>query len=69
MALTIETELAKDAEASDGVHGYVLQAGTTRRTVAGATQGLVLSLTRDRYDQEGNHSLLKTNADQPRPDR
>ena len=69
MALTIETELRKDAEASDGVRWYVLQAGTTRRTGAGATQSLVLSLTRDLYDEEGNHSLLKTNADQPRPDR
>lgn len=68
-ALTIDTELREDAEASGEVRSYVLQAGTTTRTGAGGTQCLVLNLTRDIYDEEGNRSPLKTNADQPRPDR
>jgi hypothetical protein len=68
-ALTIETELRKDAEASGEVRSYVLQPGTTRRTEAGATQCQVLSLNRVLYDEEGNRSPLKTSTDQPRPDR
>jgi hypothetical protein len=69
VALTIETELRKDTDASEGARSYVLQAGATRRTGAGATQSLELSLTRDVCDEEGNHSPLKTSADHPRPDR
>ncbi len=69
VALTIETELCQDAEASGGVRRYVLQAGTTRRTGAGSTQSPVHSLTPELFDEEGNRSPLKTNADQPRPDR
>jgi hypothetical protein len=69
VALTIETELRKHAEAPDVVRRYVLHSGTTRRTAVGATQSLVLSSTRDPHDEEGNRSSLKTNPDQPRPGR
>lgn len=69
MTLTVQAVIRKEVEGSGKIRWWLIEAGGGRTSETEATQTLVLTLTPQFYDEQGNPGPLDVAANQVQPGR